>query len=299
MTDSLYKLTSKISSEQTELVDGYLFENAPSNWVLEINYITGEGTLNGFFSSETEKVQEEQGIIKEIGHLVDFAFSSCQVLAQDWAESYKHHFSPWKYRGVHFVPIWLKDKYKLPENETSVMLDPGMAFGTGVHESTRMCLEFLIENIESSAQFQESIIDLGCGSGILAITSYLLGFKKVIGLDNDEDAVRISKENALLNQLNEQLSFDCMDLFHLEQPVEKFDCVVANIQADILTSCARIISQHTHQGSKIILSGILSKEIEYVVETFSEELRENSKFEYHIKEMGEWSAVQFIKSSYN
>ena len=299
MTDSLLKLSSKISSEQTEFVDGYLFENAPSNWVLEINYITGEGTLNGFFSSETEKVQEEQRMIKEIGDLVDFSFSYCKVLTQDWTESYKYHFSPWGYKGVHFVPIWLKDTYKVPENEISVMLDPGMAFGTGIHESTRMCLEFLIENIESSAELPKSIIDLGCGSGILSITSYLLGFKKVIGLDNDKDAVRISKENALLNQLNEQLSFDCMDLLNLNPPVEKFDCVVANIQADILTSCTWIINQHTHQRSKIILSGILSKEIQYVIETFDKELRENAKFEYQIKEMGEWSAVQFIKSSCN
>ena len=295
MTDSLYQLSSNISPEQTEFVDGYLFENAPSSWVLEINYITGEGTLNGFFSSEVERDQQKQDIIKEIAHLVNFSFIGLQISAQDWSESYKQHFSPWDYRGVHFIPIWLKDSYKVPKNEISVMLDPGMAFGTGGHESTRMCLEFLIEDIESSVALSDSIIDLGCGSGILAITSSLLGFKKVIGLDNDEDAVRISKENALLNQLNDQVLFNRTDLLKLASPTEKFDCVVANIQADILCSSAQIINQHTHKRSKIILSGILSKEIQLVVETFIKELKENTMFEYQIKEMGEWSAVQFYK----
>ena len=79
---------------------------------------------------------------------------------------------------------------------------------------------FLIENNKSSLQPSESIVDLGCGSGILSIASSLLGFKKVYGVDNDEDAVRISKENALLNQVNNQILFKCASLLDLNELIQ-------------------------------------------------------------------------------
>lgn len=292
----MIKASSFITSSQTEIVDGFLFENAPTNWALEINHITGEGRLNGFFKSESEMSHAISNISEDIGYYVEFQFSTYLIEDQDWQESYKQHFSPWDYKGVHFIPFWLKDEYRVPDDEISVLLDPGMAFGTGTHETTRMCLEFLIENNKAAKILHESILDLGCGSGILAITAHLLGFKKVVGLDNDMDAVRISEENAHLNQLTDQILFDCSDLLDLNEPNGDFDCVVANIQADVLIANAKNIVNQTNQKSNIILSGILSKEIDQIINVFKKELIGLSNFDYQLKELGEWSAIQIIKT---
>ncbi len=291
MNKSLFKLSTAIPAEKTDLVEGFLFEHAPSSWALEVNYLTGEGLLNGFFTSADIMQNQKNILSKEIGHCVKLNFSTLIIEEQDWKESYKTHFIPWTYNGFHLIPLWLKHTYKVPDDEISLFLDPGMAFGTGNHETTRMCLEFLLENGRTQ-QCSESLLDFGCGSGILSLVASLLGFENVIGLDNDPDAVRISKENATLNHLSKNTEFICSDLLDLEQPIGKFDCIVANIQADILISCASKIIDHCHRRSKIILSGILSKEIDQVISEFKKS-EKDLVLNHKIKQDGEWSSVQF------
>ena len=288
----IFKLSSYIPAEKTDLVEGFLYENAPSSWALEVNHITGEGILLGFFSSEKETILQQSTILDEIGQLVELNFSIEHINDRDWKESYKDHFTPWSYRGFHLIPLWLKNSYTISREEISLFLDPGMAFGTGNHESTRMCLEFLIEKNEFQKR-TESILDLGCGSGILSLAASLIGYKHVWGIDYDIDAIRISKENAVLNNLQDKISFDALNLFDLNGPCNTFDCVVANIQADVLISNAKKILQHTHTGSSIILSGILTKEIEQVIDEFTETTQKSS-LNYNLKQLGEWSAVQFF-----
>jgi len=168
-----------------------------------------------------------------------------------------------------------------------------MAFGTGNHETTRMCLEFLIDAPESS-QRNTSLLDLGCGSGILSLTASLLGYSPIIGLDNDEDAVRISRENAEINQLADKVTFRVADLYKLGSTTDKFDCIAANIQADVLISNALNIISLANFQSTIILSGILASEIEDVIETFNQLSPKNS-FELSVKEMGEWASAKLIR----
>jgi len=288
---SLLKLSSTIAPQCTDLVEGFLFEEAPSSWALEVNHLTGEGILNGFFTTKEKRNQEQALIESKIGSLVQFHFLEEEIKDQDWKESYKIHFSPWNYKGVHFIPLWLKNDYQVPKNEISLILDPGMAFGTGIHESTRMCLEFLIEERFCQSGL-ESILDLGCGSGILSILSYLIGIQKVVGLDNDDDAVRISKENAVLNDIAEKIDFHNLNLFELEKPIGIFNCIVANIQANILISNADKIIDHSLNESTIILSGILSRETEQVLDVFMQK-GNYSHNDFQIKKMGEWSSIKF------
>jgi len=291
---SLFKLSSYIPPSQTDIVEGFLFEHAPSNWALEVNHLTLEGTLNGFFSNKAKRDQARVLIERTIGALVEFQFSEDEMHDEDWKESYKNHFSPWSYKGIHFIPIWLKNELHVPNNEKSLFLDPGMAFGTGIHESTRMCLEFLIED-KNCQPNPNNLLDIGCGSGILSLLSVLIGFQQVVGIDNDEDAVRISKENASLNNLKGKIAFNKLDLFDLKQPIGNFDCVVANIQADILISNADKIIINAHNDSTIILSGILTNESHQVLDVYMQK----GKFkpsDYHIKTMGEWSSILFRRT---
>lgn len=295
MPKSLFKLSTPIPWDKTDCVEGFLFENAPSNWALEVNHITGDGLLNGFFTSEKDMLRQRSIISNEIGYFVELNFSVDLINDEDWKESYKVHFTPWCYRNFNLIPLWLKNTFRGSGDEISLFLDPGMAFGTGNHESTRMCLEFLIEKNRSQKK-SDSILDLGCGSGILSLAAKLIGYKEVLGIDNDHEAVRISKENALLNDLEGKISFRTSDLFELEldHTIGTFDCVVANIQADILQSCASRILKHTHAGSSIILSGILSIEIAQVISAFLE-TEVDSSMDYRIKKAGEWSSVQFCR----
>ncbi len=287
----MIKVCAGIPSELVLQFEDYLYEIAPSPWVLIVNYLNGSGSLNGYFNCPNEAQRAVAEIEVFSPTLLRFDFSEIQD--RDWKDAYKEHFQPWQYKNFHLIPSWMKNDYAVPTDHLSLLLDPGMAFGTGNHETTRMCLEFLIDATESR-QRNTSLLDLGCGSGILSLTASLLGYGPIIGLDNDEDAVRISRENAEINQLADKVTFRVADLYKLGSTTDKFDCIVANIQADVLISNALNIISLANFQSTIILSGILASEIEDVIETFNQLSPKNS-FELSIKEMGEWASAKLIR----
>jgi ribosomal protein L11 methyltransferase len=296
-SDSLIKVSLPVQAEFSDLVDGYIFETSPSPWVIVENSISKDSTLIGFFQNSKDWEEAKTDLLQNIPNIqLDFCVR-LEIRNEDWKNSYKVHFQPWKYKEFHLIPSWMKKDYALPNDHISLLLDPGMAFGTGNHETTRMCLEFLIDApTPISSQCNMSLLDLGCGSGILSLAASILNYGPIIGLDNDEDAVRISRENAVINQLADKVTFKVADLFKLDAEIGKFDCIVANIQADVLISNAPIIISLANFQSTIILSGILANEIEDVVEIFHDNLPENS-FELSIKEMGEWASAKFIRLS--
>ena len=211
MDNSLLKISSRIHPKEVEFLEVFLYEEAPSPWVLEVNHINGNGTLTGYFSSKKELNIQQSKLTTALDQQVQFSFTSTLIQDQDWKEAYKAHFSPWSYMGVNLIPTWEKETYQGEPNDVNIYLDPGMAFGTGKHESTRMCLEFLIESTRNGCS-QNHFIDLGCGSGILSLVAKSIGFQNVLGIDNDPDAVRISTDNALLNNLKESITFQTEDL---------------------------------------------------------------------------------------
>jgi ribosomal protein L11 methyltransferase len=293
MDNSLLKISSKIHPKQVEFLEVFLYEEAPSPWVLEVNHINGNGTLTGYFSSQDESNIQQSKLTNALDQVVQFSFTSALIQDQDWKEAYKAHFSPWTYMGVNLVPTWEKETYQSKPSDINIYLDPGMAFGTGNHESTRMCLEFLIESVRNGCS-QNNFIDLGCGSGILSLVAKSIGFQNVLGIDNDPDAVRISGDNALLNNLKESIAFQTKDLNQLTTKPDKFDFVMANIQADILINYAEVIMSLTEEHATIVLSGILTKEIDQVTEKFRN-LAPESDTSFSQREMGEWSALKINK----
>lgn len=212
-----------------------------------------------------------------------------EIQDSDWKDSYKEHFQPWSIGPLHWVPVWLKDEYAIPPGHEAVWLDPGMAFGTGNHETTRLCVERLIEvrerlGLEGVGQLR--VVDAGCGSGILAVSAKRLGFGDVSGFDNDPDAVRIAVENGELNGAP-GIPFSVADLVSgfSERP---YDVALANILASILVEFRKEVTDAVAAGGTLILSGILAREADWVRESFAA-LRDWKKIEVH--ELGEWCSV--------
>ena len=190
-----------------------------------------------------------------------------------------------------FVPFWEKEGLRLKDGEQAIFIDPAMAFGTGTHETTRLCLQFLIDYFSNNNNPVGSLIDIGCGSGILAITAKLLGFSKVHGIDNDRDAIENSLLNAKNNGLESKIVFQKEDLNSLT--LYTYGCVVANIQSDILLEYSdKIINSVDKTSGILILSGILNYEIEDVTKHFQKLLNERKlKFSLNKDEKGEWAAI--------
>jgi ribosomal protein L11 methyltransferase len=284
------KLCTNIDGSYIDIIDGFIFEHYPSPWVITQNRISDSALLCGYFENDNEKQSHLEHIKQQLGRNIPLNFTS-EIIEQDWKSAYKLHFKPWSYKKFHLVPTWLKETYPVPNGEKGLYLDPGMAFGTGNHESTRLCLEFILDD-HSSLVKNKSFIDLGCGSGILSLVAYQMGFQQVVGVDNDEDAVRISKENASLNFHYNNIEFITYDLVKAESPLGFFDYILANIQADILCEQPQTILNMMKTRSVLILSGILNTESDSVIQTFTETYK-YKKLEFCKKVMGEWTAIKF------
>jgi len=174
------------------------------------------------------------------------------VEEESWQDSWKQYWKPSRVgKNLIVCPSW--EHYQPAPGEVVIHLDPGMAFGTGTHESTRLCME-LAEKIITGG---EKILDLGCGSGILAITALLLGAEEALGVDVDEVAVRVCAENAALNDLSSRASFRKGDL--ASGINGKYDIIFANIIADVILRLIPDLPRVLAPGGALIASGILSE----------------------------------------
>ncbi len=173
------------------------------------------------------------------------------VNSDDWQDKWKAFFKPQSIGERLFVrPVWIDDYDS--GNRAVLNIEPGAAFGTGTHETTRLCLETLDKIIKDG----DTVLDIGCGSGILAIASMLLGAKEGFGVDIDPLAVKTAKENGLMNNLKEpELSFVCGDL--ADKVTKQYDVVVANIVADIIILFSTQVRAFMKPGAKFIASGII------------------------------------------
>lgn len=172
----------------------------------------------------------------------------------DWAESWKRFFHVEKISPRVVVrPSW--ESYDAQPGERVITLDPGLSFGTGKHATTQACLRFL--DALASENPRRSVLDMGCGSGILAIGAKLLGFEDVRGFDNDPDCIRVSDENAAINAVSIPFALD--DLSH---PHPAADVVVANILAPVLIQFAPQVAESVAAGpqARLVVSGILDEQ---------------------------------------
>ncbi len=177
----------------------------------------------------------------------------------DWVRLTQSQFDP--------IPIsprlWIVPTWHTPSNPDAIniVLDPGLAFGTGSHPTTRLCLRWLDNNIKGG----ESVLDYGCGSGILAIAALKLGAARAVGVDVDSQAVVASRDNAVANQV-ENAQFYMPNY----APKETYDVVVANILTNPLRMLAPLLANAAKQGGRIVLSGILEEQAQDVMDIYAQ-----------------------------
>lgn len=169
---------------------------------------------------------------------------------EDWSNAWKKYYHPVQV-GEHLVvcPSW--EAYDRQPDDVVLTLNPGMAFGTGTHDTTRLCMELLEKYITP----QDTVLDVGCGSGILAITAALLGANKIIGCDIDEVAVKVAGENAALNGVQDRIAFHQGDL--TSQVEGSFQIICANIVADVIIRLSKDAGRYLAKDGIFITSGII------------------------------------------
>lgn len=190
---------------------------------------------------------------------ISFKIETDGCSEEDWADKWKAFFKPTPVGERLFVrPVWIDDYDS--GDRVVLNIEPGAAFGTGTHETTRLCLETLDKIVKKG----DTVLDIGCGSGILAIASMLLGASEGFGVDIDPLAVKTAAENGKMNGLDEpELQFVCGDL--ADKVTKKYDVVVANIVADIIIMFSTQVRAFMKQGAKFIASGIIDSRADEVV----------------------------------
>ena len=207
-----------------------------------------------------EAVSKISEMLKEAN--IDFQVDSLDCNDEDWLNNWKQYFQPSPVGEKLLIrPTWRKN-YD-PEGRIVINLDPGLAFGTGTHETTRLCLEVL----EKIVKEDTTVLDVGCGRGILGIASLLLGAKTAVGVDIDPMAVKTAKENAVLNNVEDK--FTAIEGNFTEKVSGKFDIVVANIVADAIIFLSQGVKTFMKKDSTYIMSGIIDTRVGEVIEEVS------------------------------
>ncbi len=288
----MVKASKKINSALALLLDEYLDEISHENWTIERPNAPVDPELAGYFDSGEIALENYAQLLEkfpELGEKINIE----NVVDADWQNAYKEFLKPWNCENLHWVPVWMRNTYELPSGEKAFYFDAGMAFGTGDHPTTRLCAVAMQEYIKAHKDYAEkSVVDAGCGSGILALSAALLGFKKIHAFDIDEDAITVSMENAAFNNIAlDDITFEACGITRgLEG--RKADLLLANIQADILSKYADDLVAGVAAGGTLVLSGILHYENADVRKLFEEKIGPrliSAKASF----MGDWSSLVF------
>jgi len=211
-----------------------------------------------------------------------------EITSAEWGEEWKKYFHPLRIgRRIIIKPTW--EPYEPFGDDIVIEIDPGMAFGTGQHHSTAMCLEAMEDLFVPGCQAPQNVLDVGTGTGILGIAAARLGAAKVVCLDVDEKAVSIALENAVLNQVSSILKISGDDLSSLAGP---FQLILANLTAKpLLELCPRFVSLLAPEGY-LIISGIIEKQVPEIEASFC-------RFPFHLQRSiasEEWRCYVFQKA---
>lgn len=236
-----------------------------------------------YFDGEPELEDAEAYITERLGAAgIDYAISRKSVDEKDWAENWKRYFKPVEIgEKLAVCPTW--ENYRRNGNRTVLKIDPGAAFGTGTHATTRLCLEMMQDFISGG----ERVLDVGCGSGILGIAAALLGAAETVGVDIDPLAARVANENAELNGVGDVCRFfegNLTDTVHGE-----YDVCFANIVADTVIELLKSAGGCLKPGGIMLCSGIIDARKQDVLAAASgfEMLREREK--------DGWCAMMFAR----
>lgn len=193
------------------------------------------------------------------------------IREEDWANNWKQYFKPLPIGDrLWITPTWVDEP--IPEGRTALRIDPGSSFGTGQHDTTKLCLKFLEGCVERGAH----VLDIGCGSGILSIGAMLLGAKDAVAIDIEQNAAEAAAENAERNGIDlANYETICGNILEDTALVEHlgtgYDVVCANIVADILIAMRKLFVQFMKPQAKLMLSGIIDERLDEVLESMQEE----------------------------
>ncbi len=217
------------------------------------------------YISESDNAAEALEFLKErlTAEKIPFEAGSVGVDDSDWNENWKKYFHPIEIgEKLAVVPSW--ENYENEQNRTVLNIDPGAAFGTGTHATTSLCLELLQGFVTNNSK----MLDIGCGSGILALASVLLGAESAFGVDIDAQSVKTAKENAEINNISGKVKFEVGDL--TEVVSGKYEVICANIVADVVIRLLPDAKNFMTDNGVLIVSGIIDLRKDDVLKAVAE-----------------------------
>ena len=292
------KFTLKTTTQATDLVIGVLVENGIDGVEIQDNIPLSEEDKKRMFIDFLPELPKDEGIaylnfymeelspeeekakmdavaagLEELKDFVDVG--ECSIVKgetqdTDWMNNWKQFFKSFEVDGIGIKPTWeeMKPEY---EGKMLIQIDPGIAFGTGLHETTQLCMKQLHKYVKEDT----AILDVGCGSGILSIIALKMGAASAVGIDIDENAITATYENLEVNQIPKEkcrvLAGNILEDRRIQEEVgfDCYDIVVANILADVLVPLTPLVSQHLKKGGTYITSGIIDmkeEEVKAVIE---------------------------------
>lgn len=298
------RIKTRCTPEQVEDVSAVMTVIDPclviddSSDITENEHIYGElideSLLKRNDASVSVYVSEEQNYAEMVSFLRDrFASLGMSVAVEvdgvkeeDWINNWKKYYHPVRIgERIVVVPEWEYENFEADCDDVVIKMDPGMAFGSGTHESTQLCAALMEKNISNG----DFVIDVGTGSGILAICSIKLGAGSADALDIDPTAVKIASENVDKNDCHGKVNCRISDL--LADAGEKADVLIANITADIILRMVSDIPKHVRSGGKVIMSGIIDSQCGNIIEEM-ERLEFEKCSELHVNG---WTGLLFTK----
>lgn len=289
---AIFELKIQVPLDAAPALEELLAEREEQRLMVLEDKPSGQAWLTGYFDLPAAAAAAWQ----DLRRATDAPWTKTEPVVrelpdEDWKNSYKAHFKAWKFGRLNWVPVWERETFVLPAGEAVLWLDPGMAFGTGNHETTRLCCERLALFAATHGN-SASVIDAGCGSGILALSAAKLGFGRIAGFDNDPEAIRVSEENAALNGLAGRVEFYVGDLLTGFARGRTAGLVLANIQADVLMHFVKELCAAVAPGGQLVLSGILSQELETVRAKFTATAVD---WRVESRALGEWADLALTR----
>lgn len=311
MSNNWVEIKIKTTTEAVEAITNILFENGAQGAMIEdpkdflfqkaheydwdyieedvFNTDDENVYIKTYISEENDVVTFIESIKIRISELRNFGIDigageifTDNVNEEDWANNWKKYYKPTKIGDrIVIKPEW--EEYSPSEGDLVIHMDPGMAFGTGNHETTSMC----IENLEKYVSKKSTVFDIGCGSGILGIVASKLGAKNVVGIDIDEMAVKVANENIQKNNVQDIMTAIAGNMTDKIEEGAKADIVVANIIADIIMKMSEDVRKLLKDDGIFISSGIILAKVDEVLEN----LKDNGFEVVDVIKKGEWSCI--------
>lgn len=266
-----YQLEEVFGAKGVEIFDPKdltMHEKGPTDWdymdeKLEKQLQSDEVLVSAYFSEQQlnspQKVEEMrfhlESVLKDIAKYLPVGRGQIDTQMMDenvWANNWKNFYHPFHIGKIFVIPSWIDEP--VSAEDLVIRMDPGMAFGSGTHETTSMCVEFLQDVLQGS----ETVLDIGCGSGILGIAAAKLGAGKVYASDLDVSAIPVAEENTKRNHVDDVMEVHCGDLMQIEAlRAVTPDVIVSNIIADVIIGFTPDVAKKLKKGGAFIASGII------------------------------------------